>query len=93
MSGNCAIKGGGRTPNGKCHLKLPFWFFDSVPKRRKAKTVVVKEEINDLYGDNDYYANPDAVTEMVDHNDYYAGDYDYGTDTMETKDIDSEYGY
>ena len=27
----CAIKGGGRTPNGKCHLKFPFWFFDSVP--------------------------------------------------------------
>ena len=62
-------------------------------KRRKAKTVVVKEEINDTYGDNDYYANPEAVTEMVDNNDYYAGDYDYGTDTMETKDIDSEYGY
>ena len=27
-------------------------------KRRKAKTVVVKEEINALYGDNYYYANP-----------------------------------
>ena len=27
MSGNFAIKGGGgRTPNGKCHLKFPFWF-------------------------------------------------------------------
>ena len=25
MSGNFAIKGGGgRTPNGKCHLKFPF---------------------------------------------------------------------
>ena len=23
--------GGGRTPNGKCHLKFPFWFFESVP--------------------------------------------------------------
>ena len=22
---------GGRTPNGKCHLKFPFWFFDSLP--------------------------------------------------------------
>ena len=31
MSGNFAIKGGGRTPNGKCHLKFPFWFFDSFP--------------------------------------------------------------
>ena len=32
MSGNFAIKGGGgRAPNGKCHLKFPFWFFDSVP--------------------------------------------------------------
>ena len=43
-------------------------------KRHKAKTVVVKEEINDTYGD--YYADPDAVVEMTDHNDYYAGDYD-----------------
>ena len=25
-------EGGGRTPNGKCHLKFPFWFFDSFPK-------------------------------------------------------------
>ena len=24
MSGNFAIKGGGQTPNGKCHLKFPF---------------------------------------------------------------------
>ena len=34
MSGNFAIKGGeggGRTPNGKCHLKFPFWFFDYLP--------------------------------------------------------------
>ena len=28
MSGNFAIKGGGRTPNGKCHLKFPFWLFE-----------------------------------------------------------------
>ena len=61
-------------------------------KRRKAKTVVVKEEINDLYGDDDYYANPDAIVEMVDHNDYYAVNYDYETDTTETKDMNSEYG-
>ena len=61
-------------------------------KRHKAKNAVVKEEINDLYGDVDYYANPDAVTEMVDNNDYYAGDYDYETDTTETKDMNSKYG-
>ena len=35
MSGNFAIKGGGgQTPNGKCHFKFPFWFFDSFPKGR-----------------------------------------------------------
>ena len=56
-------------------------------KRRKATQVVVKEEINDLYGDVDYYANPDAVTEMVDNNDYYTGDYDYEECSAETKDI------
>ena len=35
MSGNFAIKGGGgggRTPNGKCHLKFPFWFSAPFPK-------------------------------------------------------------
>ena len=32
MSGNFAIKGGGgRTPNGKCHLKFPFWFSEPLP--------------------------------------------------------------
>ena len=32
MSGNFAIKGGGgRTPNGKCHLKFQFWFFAHLP--------------------------------------------------------------
>ena len=32
MSGNFAIKGGGgRTPNGKCHLKFPFWFSAHLP--------------------------------------------------------------
>ena len=33
MSGNFAIKlrGGGRSPNGKCHLKFPFWFFAHLP--------------------------------------------------------------
>ena len=36
MSGNFAIKGGrgGRTPNGKCYLKFPFWFFDYLPKHK-----------------------------------------------------------
>ena len=27
----CAIKGGGSTPNGKNHLKFPFWLFDTLP--------------------------------------------------------------
>ena len=32
MSGNFAIKGGGgRTPNGKCHLKFPFWLLAHLP--------------------------------------------------------------
>ena len=47
--------------------------------------MVVKEDINDTYGD--YYANPNAVVEMTDHNDYYAGDYD----TTETREFNSEY--
>ena len=34
MSGNFAIKGGGgRTPNGQCHLKFPFWFSAHLPKQ------------------------------------------------------------
>ena len=34
MSGNFAIKGGGGggAPNGKCHLKFPFWFSAHLPK-------------------------------------------------------------
>ena len=37
MSGNFAIKGGegGRTPNGKCHLKFPFWFSAPFPNPQK----------------------------------------------------------
>ena len=32
MSGNFAIKGGGgRTPNGKCPFKFPFWFSAHLP--------------------------------------------------------------
>ena len=35
MSGNFAIKGGGgRTPNGKCHFKFPFWLSAPFPKLR-----------------------------------------------------------
>ena len=25
------LRGGGWTPNGKCHLKFPFWFFEPLP--------------------------------------------------------------
>ena len=31
MSGNLCHWGGGRTPNGKCHLKFPFWFSAHLP--------------------------------------------------------------
>ena len=51
--------------------------------------MVVKEDINDTYGD--YYADPEAVTEMTDNNDYYAGDYDYEAGTTETREFNSEY--
>ena len=45
MSGNFAIKGGGgRTPNGKCHLKFPFWFFDYLPKEKKEEKEKKKEK-------------------------------------------------
>ena len=52
---------------------------------------MVKVDINDTY--SDYYANPDAVVEMTDHNDYYAGDNDYEAGTTETRDVNPEYGY
>ena len=60
-------------------------------KRRKAmnRNMVVKEDINDTYGD--YYADPEAVTEMTDNNDYYAGDCDYEAGTTETREFNSEY--
>ena len=59
-------------------------------KRRKArKVVVVKEDINDTYGD--YYVDTEAVTEMTDNNDYYAGDYDYEAGTTETREFNSEF--
>ena len=41
---------------------------------RKAGKPIVKEEINDTYGD--YYADPNAVVEMADNNHYYSGDYE-----------------
>ena len=44
-------------------------------KRRRKERNVVKVDINDTY--SDYYANPNAVVEMIDTNDYYVGDNDY----------------
>ena len=35
MFGNFAIKGGGSMPNGKNHLKFPFWLFDTFPYAQK----------------------------------------------------------
>ena len=58
-------------------------------KRRRARNVVVKEDINDTY--SNYYADPDAVTEMTDNNDYYAGGNDYEAGTTETRDVNSKY--
>ena len=60
-------------------------------KRRRKTQNVVKVDINDTYGD--YYANPNAVVEMTDHNGYYAGDNDYEAGTTETRDVNPEYGY
>ena len=51
--------------------------------------MVVKEDINDTYGD--YYADPNTVTEIADNNDYYAGDYDYEAGTTETREFNSKY--
>ena len=58
-------------------------------RKRKARKPIVKEEINDTYGD--YYADPNAVVEMTDNNDYYSGDYEAGT--IATRDNNSQYGY
>ena len=57
-------------------------------KRRRKAQNVVKEDINDTYGD---YTGPDAVTEITDNNDYYDGDYDYEAGTTETREFNSEY--
>ena len=60
-------------------------------KRQRKAQNVVKVDINDTYGD--YYADPNAVVEMTDNNDYYAGDNDYEAGTTETRDVNPEYGY
>ena len=49
---------------------------------------IMKEDINDTYGD--YYSDPNPVVEMVDSNGYYTGVYEAGT-TM-TRDNNSQYG-
>ena len=46
MSGNFAIKGGGRTPNGKCHLKFPFWLSAPFPNRQSLDIPVVLVPLN-----------------------------------------------
>ena len=57
-------------------------------KRHKAINVM-KTDINDTY--TDYYAEPDAVVEMTDQNDYYSADYYQAGSTM-TRDNNSQYG-
>ena len=49
----------------------------------------MKTDINDTY--TDYYAEPDAVVEMSDRNDYYSADYYEAGSTM-TRDNNSQYG-
>ena len=49
---------------------------------------IMKEDVNDIYGD---YSDPDPVVEVTDSNPYYTGDYEAGT-TM-TRDNNSQYGY
>ena len=49
----------------------------------------MKTDINDTY--TDYYAEPDAVVEMSDHNDYYSTDY-YEAGNTTTRDNNSQYG-
>ena len=67
---------------------LALFFFGKWRKARN-RNMVVKEDINDTYGD--YYADPEAVTEMTDNNDYYAGDNDYEAGTTETRNVNSKY--
>ena len=64
-------------------------FFLCKWRKARNRNMVVKEDINDTYGD--YYADPEAVTEMTDNNDYYAGDYDYEAGTTETREFNSEF--
>ena len=49
----------------------------------------MKTDINDTY--TDYYAEPDAVVEMTDQNDYYSADYYQPGSTM-TRVNNSQYG-
>ena len=50
MSGNFAIKGGGgRTPNGKCHLKFPFWFFAPFPKTFPSPIDHIQYQIHQIW--------------------------------------------
>ena len=57
-------------------------------KRHKAINLM-KTDINDTY--TAYYAEPDAVVEMTDHNTYYSGDY-YEAGTTMSRDNNSQYG-
>ena len=76
MSGNFAIKGGGggRTPNGKCHLKFPFWFFAHLPyqiyrsisqirrpKRLLFTTIVVALVVVTISGVWSFPSNPSKI--------------------------------
>ena len=57
--------------------------------KQKIWRPIMKEDINDTYGD---YSDPDPVVEMTDSNPhYYTGVYEAGT-TM-TRDNNSQYGY
>ena len=64
-------------------------FFFCKWRKAKDRNMVVKEDINDTYGD--YYADPEAVTEIADNNDYYAGDYDYEAGTTKTREFNYKY--
>ena len=57
-------------------------------RKQEVRKPIMKEETNDTYGD--YYADPNAVVEMTDNNDYYSGDYE--NSTTGTRDNNSQYG-
>ena len=55
MSGNFAIKGGGvSAPNGKCHLKFPFWFFDYLPYLEQF--IFLPKPWCSIYGENYHWS-------------------------------------